>query len=60
MGGSAGLAAALMTGPRIGRFERNGNLNHIQPHSIPVLAIYIKTNLFNVSTILYVDVIIKN
>lgn len=35
-GGSAALAAALMTGPRTGRFDTKGHSNHIQPHSIPV------------------------
>lgn len=36
-GGSAGLAAALMAGPRLGRFDKNGEVNPIAPHSIPVI-----------------------
>ncbi|KAI9562766.1 hypothetical protein GHT06_010220 [Daphnia sinensis] len=38
-GGSAALAAALMTGPRTGRFDTKGDVNHIQPHSIPQAAL---------------------
>ncbi|KZS12546.1 Uncharacterized protein APZ42_022707 [Daphnia magna] len=38
-GGSAALAAALMTGPRTGRFDTKGHSNHIQPHSIPQVAL---------------------
>lgn len=36
-GGASALAAVMMTGPRLGRFEKNGDMNPIAPHSIPVL-----------------------
>lgn len=35
-GGASALAAVIMTGPRLGRFEKNGDINPIAPHSIPV------------------------
>jgi len=35
-GGAGALAAAIMSGPRIGRYEKNGDINQIPPHSIPV------------------------
>ncbi|XP_057367451.2 putative ammonium transporter 1 [Daphnia carinata] len=38
-GGSAALAVALTIGPRTGRFDAKGDLNNIQPHSIPQAAL---------------------
>ena len=35
-GGAAGLAAAWMAGPRLGRFEKNGDIQSVPPHSVPV------------------------
>ena len=36
LGGAASLAAALMAGPRIDRYDNEGTLAHIPIHSVPV------------------------
>lgn len=37
--GAASLAAAYMTGPRHDRFEKDGKMNNIPFHSVPVIKI---------------------
>ena len=36
IGGAVGLAGALAIGPRIGRFNKDGSANVIQPHNLPL------------------------
>ena len=44
-GGAAGLAACWMAGPRLGRFEKNGEIQSVPPHSVPV-----RKNVLNILT----------
>ena len=37
LGGAASLAACLMAGPRIDRYDNEGKFTHIPMHSTPVL-----------------------
>ncbi|AUP78193.1 ammonium transporter [Flavivirga eckloniae] len=39
MGGFAALAAAIVLGPRIGKYQKNGELNPIPGHNLPLAAV---------------------
>jgi Amt family ammonium transporter len=39
MGGFSALAAAIVLGPRIGKYRKNGNVNAIPGHNLPLAAI---------------------
>ncbi|GAA3614167.1 ammonium transporter [Flavivirga amylovorans] len=39
MGGFAALAAAIALGPRIGKYQKNGELNPIPGHNLPLAAV---------------------
>ena len=36
VGGAASLAATYITGPRQGRFDKEGKMRHMAAHSMPV------------------------
>jgi Amt family ammonium transporter len=39
VGGWAALAGAIMVGPRLGKFNKNGTVNAISPHNMPLAAL---------------------
>ena len=49
-GGAAGFAACWMVGPRLGHFEKNGEIQSVPPHSVPV-----RKNALNILTCGYLS-----
>ncbi len=39
VGGWAALAGAIMVGPRLGKYRKNGTVNEIRPHNMPMAAL---------------------
>ena len=38
-GGAMAVAAVIAVGPRLGRFSKNGNVNRLSPHNLPLAAL---------------------